>query len=1050
MSWSPENSVVTNLGTYLLTNARLGKGRVKLTKVYARENFESSMSTIRAYTAADITAASIAQEGYILSTRSTPYPDPEEDIETSLVNIRFSNEDLESESDTYNLRQIVIMGRLVDIDSDDNPPPAEDIGEVPYMVCQCDSSAECDVMPARSVNPTSFDYNVYVIHSGVEEISVSVRTDGFVYQADFDTFKQETEDYETELDAFLDQMFDDLRAEDAGTSVKNKSLTTWYPQYGWNSENERTWTKTESSAVTAGDGAEKFNFHNLTSQNIPTGVNSASFGTETEALKDNSFSTGKQNYVNGENSFASGKNNAIQNGYNNAIFGDTNVIEGGNANIVSGKDNIVGAYTSPVSYTATFGDGLINKTYGSLVVGSYNAEEAQTAFVVGDGEDNDNRHNLLVLYKSGKLKVPTLQAASLLNEEGEPYTFDVDLDYMKEGTGQNAIVANDLNNNTSSARFSTTFGEKNSVSGNDSIVGGKECNAESTQTLVMGSKSLATGTSNYSALFGEKSKAENSSHTLISGSNNSINRSNQSVIVGGTDNYIYTDNSTNPTKDNNFVGSSSYTEMWNSEMCTALSSSAQFKNCAGAVAIGTAFNAMFERVQLSLVSGMSHDKLTDIKSSIISGDGHVVEDILNTFVSGYSSVISHVENSFAIGTALIQEGTSSTKIKNQTVLGKYNNNDPQKLFIIGNGTDSDNRHNAITIDSSGNIFANEGETSLNAQIAANTTALESKADLVNGKVPTSQLPSYVSGTVEGYYYNGAFYSDSEHTQTLTPSSEIIYVDLDSNNTYRWSGSVYVEISASLTLGETAETAYRGDRGKAAYDHASDSSKSTTAAQSGLYKIATTSEGHIASYTAVTKSDITDLGIPAQDTTYVFEGTYNASTNKAATMSDIKDGVLSTYSAASSKANITTSSTVEEAVEQLDFRTQNNESNISKVTPVTLSKRHKPQSADYEIVSDLTISIPAGKKYLIHATAMFNNVAPKGVIINKTNAIATNKNTVFSEIDGGETDYGGLTASAIMSNTGSSAFDICIFAKYKSANASGSDVIVSYQDITENS
>lgn len=128
----------------------------------------------------------------------------------------------------------------------------------------------------------------------------------------------------------------------------------------------------------------------------------------------------------------------------------------------------------------------------------------------------------------------------------------------------------------------------------------------------------------------------------------------------------------------------------------------------------------------------------------------------------------------------------------------------------------------------------------------------------------------------------------------------------------------------------------------------------------------------------------------------------------------------------------------------------NENNILKITPVTLSKRHKPQSADYEIISDLTISIPAGKKYLIHATAMFNNVAPKGVIINKTNAIATNKNTVFSEIDGGETDYGGLTASAIMSNTGSSAFDICIFVKYKSANASGSDVIVSYQDITENS
>jgi hypothetical protein len=46
----------------------------------------------------------------------------------------------------------------------------------------------------------------------------------------------------------------------------------------------------------------------------------------------------------------------------------------------------------------------------------------------------------------------------------------------------------------------------------------------------------------------------------------------------------------------------------------------------------------------------------------------------------------------------------------------------------------------------------------------------------------------------------------------------IYVSMDTNLTYRWSGSAYVEISQSLALGETASTAYRGDRGKTAYDH----------------------------------------------------------------------------------------------------------------------------------------------------------------------------------------------------------------------------------------
>lgn len=61
----------------------------------------------------------------------------------------------------------------------------------------------------------------------------------------------------------------------------------------------------------------------------------------------------------------------------------------------------------------------------------------------------------------------------------------------------------------------------------------------------------------------------------------------------------------------------------------------------------------------------------------------------------------------------------------------------------------------------------------------------------SGKVPESQLPSYVDDVIEGYYYNGAFYSDSTHTTEITPETGKIYVDLTDNKTYRWSGSVYV-------------------------------------------------------------------------------------------------------------------------------------------------------------------------------------------------------------------------------------------------------------------
>ena len=65
-----------------------------------------------------------------------------------------------------------------------------------------------------------------------------------------------------------------------------------------------------------------------------------------------------------------------------------------------------------------------------------------------------------------------------------------------------------------------------------------------------------------------------------------------------------------------------------------------------------------------------------------------------------------------------------------------------------------------------------------------------------GKVPSSQLPSYVDDVVEGYYYGGKFYTDSAHTQLITPETGKIYVDINTSKAYRWSGSTYVEISQS--------------------------------------------------------------------------------------------------------------------------------------------------------------------------------------------------------------------------------------------------------------
>ncbi len=172
----------------------------------------------------------------------------------------------------------------------------------------------------------------------------------------------------------------------------------------------------------------------------------------------------------------------------------------------------------------------------------------------------------------------------------------------------------------------------------------------------------------------------------------------------------------------------------------------------------------------------------------------------------------------------------------------------------------------------------------------------------NGKVPSQHLPSYVDDTIEGYkniadaeafstsdayakgdvvkYDSKVWRFITAHSAGAWNSSHVeeipqfpsegetgkIYVDLLTGKTYRWSGSIYVEISESLALGETHSTAYYGDLGAAAYAHGvthkGDEFYGGTAQDKtvGFFKFKTNSEGHVTAASAVTKGDLTGLGV----------------------------------------------------------------------------------------------------------------------------------------------------------------------------------------------
>ena len=140
-------------------------------------------------------------------------------------------------------------------------------------------------------------------------------------------------------------------------------------------------------------------------------------------------------------------------------------------------------------------------------------------------------------------------------------------------------------------------------------------------------------------------------------------------------------------------------------------------------------------------------------------------------------------------------------------LGGNGNVDPSNL-VPYTGANKDVNIGAYYFESAGfktpTDNANQALTSNGGVFDLNT-----KADLVDGKVPSSQLPSYVDDVLE--FANLTSFP-------VTGESGKIYIAIDTNLTYRWGGSSYVVMSSSLALGETSSTAYRGDYGKVAYDH----------------------------------------------------------------------------------------------------------------------------------------------------------------------------------------------------------------------------------------
>ena len=166
----------------------------------------------------------------------------------------------------------------------------------------------------------------------------------------------------------------------------------------------------------------------------------------------------------------------------------------------------------------------------------------------------------------------------------------------------------------------------------------------------------------------------------------------------------------------------------------------------------------------------------------------------------------------------------------------------------------DNSGSLIIADADGNIvFRSDGNgfetTTLTAKnVVANGVdvngVLDSLQTAVNSKAPSSHTHNYAGSSSSG---GAATSANKLNTNDGSPTQPVYF-----------SGGVPVKTTYTLGKSVPSDAVFTDT----VYTHPSHTAKS-----SGLYKVTIDDKGHVSAATAVTKTDITGLGIPAQDTTY---------------------------------------------------------------------------------------------------------------------------------------------------------------------------------------
>ena len=797
--WTPNNTVVTRLGNSLIAQAKVGIGKIKISRVISRENFDAnSASAFKEYTMSDIPEDSIAQTGIVTKVESVSY----EDSEASVLSVRFSNDDL-PEDYTYNLRQIIVIAQLEKSDGTLTE-------EIPYYIAQCSDSSEPDVIHKRSENPISLDYDIYLLHSGVPNITYSLRTAGYVYKSQYDSDITQ-----------IHTLINTLSSSAVGKHTQDTTFQVWSPQYSADDDPSggRVWSKVSDESgtpvtteFTGQKSAERFNMYDENA-NVAVGMYSHVEGEQNVGITNCCHIEGIENHSGTDNNFGihiEGRRNYATLGWFQHIEGEGNQSAGYVTHIEGAFNKASNTESESVGFLHVEGtwntikNGMCHHVEGQnniIEQGSTHHVEGYSNSVTGSGDCSHIGGQLNKSHNCGEVNVSGRENS--VSDSSQASVSGLNNTVVNS---QRAIVSG-TNNTVTNSRGTNVSGDSNSAVNDcfESIISGySNQTSNSAHTIISGFKnivsdsdnSIVSGYSNQtsvnvceSVISGNSNKVknsirENTGNMFVSGYMNNVTDSSESIVSGQSNSVTYSEDS--------IVSGSSNSILFDSTVPTKFVNNSFISGIKNTV----------ERTERAIITGNANI-VTDYKpngvagerllsaNTVISGEGNRLNGIFSSVVTGFKNNVTNVHDSFIGGrenviTSNVDDGASNcitcTGYKctvtssgypifatgsynsisgnnssvfgnnniasgfDQVVIGHYNSADTSNKYavIVGGGTSTLNRNNIMTLDWSGVLTITDLVLSDSSNsVSARLTALENQVKALENQV--KQLLS-ASGT----------------------------------------------------------------------------------------------------------------------------------------------------------------------------------------------------------------------------------------------------------------------------------------------------------------